>query len=258
MSTKAIQKLGNVLAKNSPTILTGFGVAGLITTAVMAVKATPKALLILDEERYNREEKSPNGAIDPIKPKDAILLTWKCYLPSAIIGTITIGCIISANSINLKRNAALAGLYSLSETALKEYQTKVVETIGKTKERKIKDDLAKDKIIKNPVSDKEIVITGRGETLCYDALSGRYFKSDIEEIRRVLNKLSRDMMSDMFIPLNEIYSELNLKNTKMGDLVGWHVDDGLLEPDFSSQLTENGTPCLVLDYVTDPRYTYRD
>lgn len=259
MRTQGIQKLGNLLAKNSPTILTGIGVAGLITTTAMAVKATPKALLILEEEKYNREKECENiGESAPISAKDMILLTWKCYLPAAIVGTITIACIISANSINLRRNAALAGLYSLSETALKEYQAKVVETIGKNKERAIKDDLAKDKIMKNPVSEREIVITGNGETLCYDAMSGRYFKSDIEEIRRVINKLSRDMMSDMNITLNEVYNELGLKSTKIGDMVGWHIDDGLIEPDFSSQLTENGTPCLVLDFREEPRYLYRD
>lgn len=172
------------------------------------------------------------------------------------MGVVTIACIIGANSINLKRNAALVSLYSLSEAALKEYQAKVIETLGKQKERKIKDDIAKDRIVKNPVSDNEIVITNLGDTLCYDSLSGRYFKSDIEKIRQVLNKLSRDLMSEMFIDLNQVYSELNLKGTKMGDMVGWHIDDGLIEPDFSSQLTENGTPCLVLDFVTEPRYNH--
>lgn len=252
------KSLANMITKNSPTILTGLSVAGLVTTAVMAVKVTPKALQILGEEQARRKHEGITEDFELLPPKDIVLLTWKCYVPAAIIGGITIGCIISANSINLRRNAALAGLYSLSETALKEYQSKVVETIGKTKERKIKDDIAQDKILKNPVSDKEIVMTSKGETLCYDELSGRYFKSDIEYIRQVLNKLSRNMMTDMTVTLNEIYSALDLKGTKLGDLVGWHIDDGLIEPNFSSCLTENGTPCLVLDYYTEPRYIYTD
>lgn len=256
---KATKNLGNMLAKNSPTILTGMGVAGLLTTTVMAVRATPKALELLEAEK-DRIYKDWDGPREEIvlSNKTILDLTWKCYLPAAITGAITIGCIISANSINLKRNAALAGLYSLSEAAMKEYQAKVVETIGKNKERAIKDDIAKDKIHKNPVSDNEIVITGKGDTLCYDALSGRYFKSDIEEIKRAMNKLSRDLLSDMFISLNDIYSELDLRGTNLGDMVGWHVDDGLIEPRFSSQLTENGTPCLVMDFDVEPRYNYRD
>jgi hypothetical protein len=174
------------------------------------------------------------------------------------MGGLTIGCIIGSNSINLRRNAALAGLYSLTETALKEYKAKVIETIGEKKERDIRDEVAKERIHKNPVSDNEVVITGYGETLCYDFLSGRYFKSDRERINRAVNKLSRDMMTDMTISLNQLYDELGLRNTKMGDMVGWHIDDGIIEPDYSSQLTENGIPCLVLDFKEDLRVLYRD
>lgn len=255
----ATKVISRTLTKNSPSILTGLGVAGVFATAVMAVKATPKALILLDEEKYNREKEYDTlGESEPISAKDAIALTWKCYLPATIMGAVTIACIIGANKINLRRNAVLASLYSLSESALKEYQAKVVETIGKNKERKIKDDMAHDKILNNPANDREIIITGNGDTLCYDAMSGRYFKSDIEEIRRALNKLSRDMMTEMNITLNEVYNELGLKSTKLGEMVGWNIDDGLIDPEFSSQLTENGVPCLVLDFSESPRYFYQD
>lgn len=255
---KLTQKFGGILTKNSPTILTGIGVAGLLATTVMAVKATPKAIEILQEEQFRRMHDGITEEYEPLPTMDMVKLTWQCYVPSLAMGAITIGCIIGANSINLRRNAALVSVYSLSEAALKEYQAKVIETLGKGKERKIKDEIAKDRIYKNPISDNEVVITGRGETLCYDALSGRYFKSDIEHIKQALNKLSRNLMTDMFVTLNEVYSELDLKSTKMGEIIGWHIDDGLIEPDFSSQLTENGTPCLVLDYTSEPRYNYNN
>lgn len=255
---KTVRNLGHVMSKNSPTILTGLAVAGLVSTTVLAVKATPKALELIEEERLYRESESENGSVEPFNLKDFILLTWKCYIPATAMGVVTMACIISANSINLKRNAALASMYSLSEVALKEYQAKVVETIGKNKEQKIKDDIKQDRINNNPVRESEIIVTGKGDTLCYDSLSGRYFKSDIEHIRRSLNKLARDMMSDMFISLNDVYYALDLSSTKLGDLVGWHVDDGLVEPEFGSLLTENGVPCLVLDFVDEPRYLFRD
>ena len=249
---KLTRNFGRVLTKNSPTLLTGIGVAGLITTTVLAVKATPKALLILqeDKEQYPYEFEHT--------PMDMIKLTWQCYVPAAVTGLLTVGAIIMANRINLRRTAALASVYALSEAAMKEYQEKVVETIGKNKERTIKDDVAKDRLVKNPVKEDEIIFTGKGETLCYDSLSGRYFKSDIEQIRQTLNRLSRDLMSEMFIDVNTVYSELGLKSTKMGDNVGWHVNDGLIEPHFSSQLTDNGVPCLVLDFVVEPRYGYNN
>jgi len=262
MKTKAIQKIGQVLIKNSPTILTGLSVAGLVTTTLMGVKATPKALQLIQDERLERTDKDQTFIYGetPLSKKDIILLTWKCYVPTVIMGMLTVGCIVGGNSINLRRNAALASVYSLSEAALKEYQAKVVETIGQAKERKIKDEIAKDKITKNPVSGKELVITGAGETLCYESLSGRYFKSDVEQIRRVLNDLSRDLLTDThgFVTLNEVYCGLGLSGTKMGEMIGWHIDDGLIDPNFSTQLTENGTPCLVLDFSVEPRYGYKD
>ena len=39
------------MKKHSPEILTGIGIAGMITTTVMAVKATPKALILLEEKK---------------------------------------------------------------------------------------------------------------------------------------------------------------------------------------------------------------
>jgi len=141
---------------------------------------------------------------------------------------------------------------------MKEYKTKVIETIGEKKEQVVRDELAKDKIKNNPVNDKEIIITGEGNLLCFDAFSGRYFKSDIETIKRVMNHLSRELLSNTMISLNEMYADLGLGGTQMGDMLGWHVDDGLIEAEFSSQLTETGVPCLVLGFVTEPRYIYTD
>lgn len=254
MKNELAKKAGQIktlLTNNSPMILTSLSVAGLVTTSVMAVKATPKAMHMIalaENTKYEVEE------ISKLTKKELIKATWKCYIPATIMGGLTIACLISAHNINNKRNAALAGLYSLTEKSLKEYQSKVVEVIGESKETKIRDEVAKDQLKDNAPNPNGIIITGKGDALCYDSLSGRYFKSDIESIKKVLNKLSRDLMTDMFVTLNDIYYELGLTSTKLGDLMGWHIDDGLIEPDFSSQLTDDGTPCLVLNFNVEPRY----
>jgi hypothetical protein len=258
---KMARNLGKTVGKNSPTILTALGVTGLFTTVILAVKATPKALIILDEEAEYREAESENGEIEPINVRDIIALTWKCYLPAGVMGVLTAACIISSNSINIKRNKALAGAYLLAETALKDYQAKVIENMGKEKHREIKGQVAQDKIVKNPVSKSEVIPTGKGETLCFDALSGRYFMSDRETIRAALNNLSRDLMSEMFITLNQVYYELGLEGTKLGEQVGWHldqVDSDLIQPEFDTKFAEDGRPCLVLDFETQPMYWDRD
>ncbi len=237
------------ITKHSPEILTGIGIAGMITTTIMAVRATPKALILIEERKEEID-------VDKLTPVESIKTTWKCYIPAVITGGLSIICLIGASSVNARRNAALATAYTLSESALKEYQEKVIETIGEKKEQTVRDAIAKDKIDKNPVSSREVIITEKGNTLCYDAISGRYFKSDIDKIKKAENELNRRMRDEMYISLNEFYYEIGLNPIKIGDDLGWNIDHGYIELNFSSQLTDDGNPCLVIDYQLAPRYKY--
>lgn len=264
MNTSAVNKMiKNVrlaAKKNSPQILTGIGIAGMITTAVMAVRATPKAMALI-EERENewlRENLDDVEASYKALPKiEAVKACWKCYIPSMIVGGVSVACLVGASSVNLRRNAALATAYSLSESALKEYQEKVIEEIGEKKEEAVRDRIAKDRIEKNPVSKNEVILTEKGTTLCYDMISGRYFKTDIDKLRKAENDLNRQMRYDIYVSLNEFYDAIGLDPIKIGDNIGWNIDKGYIDLSFSSQLTEDGTPCLVLDYHVGPNYDYR-
>lgn len=239
------------ITQNSPTILTSIATGGVITTAIFAGDGAIKADRILNHYAgYDQD-----GYMDRPTGKEALQLTWKCYIPALAMGGLTIACIIGANSISLRRNAALASVYSLTETALREYQDKVVETIGKNKELKIRDEICAEKVKENPPGGKnEVILTGKGEVLCMDGYTGSYFRSDIEKIRQAINEFNRNLMSDMFLSLNDFYDYLGIKHSKMGNDLGWDIDRGLLEVSFSSCLTEAGEPCLVLEYSVYPKY----
>lgn len=249
--TKSFLSLKTAIKKHSPEILTGIGIAGMITTTVMAVRATPKALILIEER------KEEIGA-EKLEAMDMVKTTWACYIPAAITGTLSVACLIGASSVNARRNAALATAYTLSESALKDYQGKVIEMFGETKNEAVKDAVAKDKVEKNPVVTREVIITEKGNTLCYDAISGRYFKSDIEKIKKAECELNRQMLDDMYVSLNDFYYEIGLDSVKLGDELGWNVDSGYIDLSFSSQLASDGTPCLVIDYSVAPRYDYRN
>lgn len=248
---KSFLSLKTAIKKHSPEILTGIGIAGMITTTVMAVRATPKALILIEER------KEEIGA-EKLEAMDMVKTTWACYIPAAITGTLSVACLIGANSVNARRNAALATAYTLSESALKDYQGKVIEMFGEKKNEAVKDAVAKDKVEKNPVVTREVIITEKGNTLCYDAISGRYFKSDIEKIKKAECELNRQMLDDMYVSLNDFYYEIGLDSVKLGDELGWNVDSGYIDLSFSSQLASDGTPCLVIDYSVAPRYDYRN
>lgn len=239
--------------KHSPEILTGLGIAGMITTTVMAVKATPKALDLLEDAT---EEKWVEKNEDLTK-LEVIRTAIPCYIPAIIVGTVSVGCLIGASSVNMRRNAALATAYAISESTLKEYKGKILEELGEKREKEIRDSIDKDHVTKTPLNKSEVIITEKGNTLCFDKLSGRYFRSDIEKLRRVENDLNRRMRDDMYISLNEFYWEIGLEGIKIGEDIGWNIDTGYIDLDFSSQLADDGTPCLVLDYGVAPRYEYR-
>jgi hypothetical protein len=268
-----IKNLGGVISKNSPTILTGVAVAGLVSTTIMAIRATPKALSIVDNHIYDMYEEDSisshltfeewlgveegytwSDTTHMLTKKEIIQLTWREYVPATVLGLVTIGCIIGANHISLRRNAALASIYGITEAAFKEYQTKVIETIGANKETKIRDEISADRIKKNPVSTNEVLITGNGSVMCYDSLSGRYFRSDIEKIRRTVNELNYTLMSSMFLSINELYYKLGLPDIQLGEQMGWDVEKGMIEITFSTQLSQDGEPCLVLNYTVTPKY----
>ena len=169
--TKICRSVKTATVKHSPEILTGIGIAGMATTTIMAVRATPKAIRLLDEEKRRQQA-------DKLEPMDVAKIAWKCYIPAAVTGTVSIACLIGASSVNARRNAALTAAYTISESTLRDYQKKVVETIGEKKEQTIRDEIAKERLKREPVENKEVIITAKGDTLCFDAVSGRYFKSE--------------------------------------------------------------------------------
>lgn len=267
--TRMLGSVKVATVKHSPEILTGIGIAGMVTTTVMAVRATPKALVLIEEEKRRLncemlEEAKKSGSeecsqITHLEPIDIIKVTWKCYIPAGISCIVSMACLIGANSVNTRRNAALATAYTLSESTLRDYQKKVVETIGEKKEQTVRDAVAKEHIERNPVENKEVIVVGRGNTLCYDTVSGRYFRSDMETIKKAENELDARLRSEMYISLNEFYYEIGLDPLKViGDDLGWNIDSGYLDLRFSSQIATDGTPCLVLEYGVAPRYDYRN
>lgn len=247
--SKIINEIQKAVIKHSPEILTGLGIAGMITTTVLAVKATPKALDLINDRKDELDtEKLP--------PIEAVKAAWKCYIPAAVTCATSTACLIGASSVHLKRNAALATAYKLSESAISEYKDAVIDKLGEKKEQTIRDKVAEEKMKKNPVSSSEVFITEKGNTLCYDTISGRYFKSDIDRIKRAENAINKQLLDEMYVSLNDLYDELDLDHTKLGDELGWKIDDGLVELYFSSQLADDGTPCVVMDFTRAPKYNF--
>lgn len=116
----------------------------------------------------------------------------------------------------------------------------------------IKEEVTTNVIKKSQPKSSEVIIASKGETLFYETVTGRYFKSDIEVVRRIINELNKDLLSDMTITLNELFYSLNLDPTSVGDYLGWVIDDGLLEISLTSHLDTNDNPCVAINYDRTP------
>lgn len=254
--SKTVHNVGNALAKHSPEILTGLGITGMLSTAILVGKATPKAIELVNRELDKREDESNGEKIEPLTKVELVKTCWKCYIPAAVTFAMSGACIIGASRVHIKRNAALATAYTLSETAMKEYHEKVLETIGEKKEQEIQDKIVKDHMEKEPLVDREVFITGKGETRFFDLYTGRRFKSDIETIRKIENDLNYRMRDEMYISLNDFYYEIGLSYTDKGEEFGWNIDRGMIDIGFSAQIDDDGEPCIAIKFVNPPRYDY--
>lgn len=272
----ATTQIKRSLIQNSPTILTGLGIAGFVSSIVMAVKVTPKAVEKLEDEVWNKYEEETDGGqvsfqeylyskdvnledyysqIKLLEPKHILELSWRYYVPTAGMALISGAAIILANRINLQRNATLVSLYAIAETGLREYQDRVIDTIGEKKERKIREEVIQKKLDNHPLSDDDprLIALDDGKELCYDDLSGRYFRQDIETLRQVQNEYNERLLVEMSLSLNELYSDMGIETIELGNKVGWAIEKGLMEFDFTSKLGPKGKPCVVIVFKNAPQ-----
>lgn len=245
--TNALLTTRKYIAKHSPEILTGLGIAGMISATALAVKETPKAIELIELKKKELKTKK-------LTTIETIKAAWRPYIPAASMIIVSSSCLIGASTINYKRNAALATAYSLSEKTLLSYRDKVIETIGEKKEKTIRDKVAQEDM--KTYDPNQVIITSKGNVLCKDSISGRYFRSDLDIIRKAVNELNRKMTYQNYISLNEFYYSIGLDRVKEGDNMGWNIDKGLIELDFDACITNDDEPCIVIDYIIVPEYGY--
>lgn len=248
------KNIGKTLSNNSPSILSAMAVLGVFTTTGMAISATPIAIDILEsEERFRKEE----GNLPEIDLLDKIQLTWKIYFPTALSGLLTIVSIIGSNHISTRRNAAYISLLGMAEETLRKYQEKVIDTIGETKEERIRAEIVQDDLKRHPFSDSSIILTGKGDYLCFDNFSKRYFRSTIESVNRAVNEFNFRLNKDGRLNINTWFDLIGLDEITLGQEYGWDRDKSLMEIRITSKIAydqDREEPCAVIDYRVEPYF----
>lgn len=241
---KYLNKINYRIDKNSPEILTAFGVVGLLMSVGLAIKATIDSMKTIQEhEQY----------FDDLTKDEKFKLVWFNYLPALGAVALTTVSIVGSNRISADRLEGMTSLYLIAKDAFEKYQQKTAENFGVRKSEKVEEDIVQDILNANEVPDNVFVVNN-GTHLCYDSLSGRYFYHDIESIRRLENKFNQQLLVDMYMSLNDWYYEIGLEGTELGRNAGFNVEHGNLLIKFTSKIAPNGAPCIVLEYNYIPRY----
>jgi hypothetical protein len=229
----------HLVKANSPSILAALGVSGTIATGYFANKAGMAAARLIDKTESEFERSLDN--------KEKLELVWREYIPTGLTGTMAVSSIIAATAVGNRRTAAMAAAWALSDKALGEYKDKVVEKFGEKKEQDVRDEVVQDRVTNNPPPSSSVIV-GKGEVLCLELFTGKYFMSSMESLRKAQNDINAKLLREMYVPLSEFYYLLNIhERSTMSENVGWEADRQM-ELEFSSALGPDGVPCLALDY----------
>ncbi len=246
--------------RHGATILTCLGGAGVITTAVMAVKATPEAIELLNRAKETKGEE--------LSKTEQIKVAGSCYIPSILMGVGTITCIFGANVLNKRHQAALVSAYAIVDSSYKEYKQKLKELYGEEAHEEIVNAIAVEKA-------KDVGITAAsgcaltcltddescGEpALFYDEWSGRYFESTIEQVVTAEYHLNRNFVLRGYCVLNEFYEFLGLEPTEYGNEVGWAVEDEFYWIDFNHRkaLIDDDLECYIIETPWAPSMDFQE
>ena len=247
--TNLLQKSQMFLGRNASTILTCIGGVGVAVTAVMAAKATPKAMTRI---ALAKEEKG-----EELTKFEKFQVAAPSYIPAVLTGVSTIACIFGANILNKHHQAALMSAYALLDSSYKDYKMKVDELYGNEAGAEVRAAIAKDKY-----EEADIQVTP-GLQLFYDDYSGQYFESTMENVIKVQYDINKKLSLEGAVFLNEYYEALDIPPTDYGEYLGWSsslLQDYQWNPwlDFRNEKTliDDDLECYIITFGFEPMFDF--
>lgn len=240
--------------KHSPELLMGAGVVGVVTTTVMACRATMKLNDILDEceetrnkikevennpkyeDRYSEEDARKDLVINYVQTGVKIA---KLYAPSVALGVLSVGCLLGSHNVMQKRNAALSAAYLTVDKSFKEYKQRVIDRVGEEVEKEIRYGIKAEEVatIVENEDGTETTVMETVKTMDPNLYSdyarffdeaSPYWQKD-PEYNLVFLRAQQQYANDLLrakgrLFLNDVYEMLGIDKTKAGQIVGWVYD----------------------------------
>ena len=249
---------------NSPHIFFALGIAGVVTSGVLACRATLKL-----RETLDAIEADVDASEELKDPKDkayvyvrAGLQLGKLYGPSIIVGAVSIAALSGSHIQLTRRNTALMAAYATLQKAFEEYRTRVEEQLGSEKEQDLYLGAKKDGLPSKGATKS----VKPGEWSPY----ARFFEESCSEWKRdpelnrlfiqcQQNYLTQLLLTRGHVFLNEAYDALGIERTREGSVVGWvypsETGDNYISFGMHDMRNANfldGTePTILLDFNVD-------
>ena len=235
---------GRAIRKRAPLIMVGVAVGTSVSACIETARATVKAV---EDVKKAEEEKG-----ETLSSKEIVKVTWKRYIEPAVLLGISATCCIGSHRLHAKRGAVLAAEYASAMTALDNYKAKAKEIVGEEKQNDISAAVAETDIKRKPPTEMNIFDAKGGDALFFDMISARYFRSDKQTVREIINDLNQRLMFEHYISVNEFYYDLGLDG--IGVDLGWNIDTGLIDVTIGTSEAPGDIPCYTIDYLVRPRY----
>lgn len=226
---------------HEPEVLAAVGLVGVATTAYLTGRASFEASRVIYKEQDRLDSFEKSHTLDT---KEKIKLVWKLFIPATVSGVATGACIVGVHRAQGKRTAAAVAMAAVAEQGFAEYREKVVEQLSKSKEQKIRDDIAQERVEQSPPT---VIFAGSGHVQCCEMFTRRYFTSNMEALKKAEREINDRMGTDMYVMLSEFYDLVGLPHTSHSDYVGWDSDKPF-ELLISATISEGDVPCIAFDY----------
>lgn len=233
------------LSKQSPHILFGAGVIGVVTAAVLASRATLKLDKIVDDAKEQLEEfdsivnKDEYTDEDRLKDKAQLyaltaVKIGKLYAPSVLLGAASIGMLTGSHTVLTKRNAALTAAYAAIEKGFQQYRDRVIEDLGEDKDRQYRFGLEKRSVTEMDEDGKKtkvdtVVRTGTSPYGVIFHEGNPNWKSLPEYnyffLRCIERSLNDKLTAKGYVFLRDVLEELGFEPTPASCVVGWLSKD---------------------------------
>lgn len=278
--TRKVMRQVLIAKKNSPHIFFVAGVAGVVTSTVLACRATLKLSDTVDELAIEVSVVKDMEASLPEEEyskrnyhKDmaqvygtATFEIAKLYGPAVILGGLSIAALTGSHVALTRRNAALTAAYATLHSAYEAYRERIVQEVGPEREldlyhgaitEKVKTEEGKTELVK-VVDPNKMSPYAR----FFDEFSPNWTKN--AEYNKIFVQCQQEYFNQLLqvrghVFLNEVYDALGIPRTSAGQVVGWttmvgngdgYIDFGIFEAR-NARFVEAWERSVLLDFNVD-------